>query len=75
MTTIIQTGEKTFITDNGRGTTMTLSFNEVCGYWQVMSDNAARRAYRTLGVKIFRSLAEVEQAYKAWRGISALVGA
>jgi hypothetical protein len=75
MATIIQTGEKTFTTDNGRGTTMTLRFNDVCGYWQVMSDNAARRAYRTLGVKIFNSLADVEQAYKTFRGISALVGA
>jgi hypothetical protein len=69
---IIQTGEKTFTADNGKGTTMVLSFNEVCGYWQMMSDNAARRAYRTLGVKTFRSLAEVERAYKTWRGISAL---
>jgi len=74
MATIIQTGEKTFTATNGRGTEMTLSFNENVGYWQVMSDNAARRAYRSLGVKTFWSLAEVEKSYKTWRGISQLVG-
>lgn len=73
MAIIIQTAEKTFTTSNGRGTTMTLSYNEVCGYWQMMSDNAAVQAYRTLGVKIFSSLKEVEQKYKTWRGIAALV--
>ena len=73
MATIIQTAEKTFTTSNGRGTTMTLSYNEVSGYWQVTSDNAAVRAYRTLGVKVFWSLKEVEQKYKTWRGVSALI--
>ena len=75
MTTILQTAENTFTADNGRGTVMTLSYNEVCGYWQVMSTNAAVRAYRSLGVKVFRSLAEVEAAYKTWRGICALANA
>jgi hypothetical protein len=70
---IIQTGEKTFTTTNGRGTTMTLSYNEVCGYWQMASDNAAVRAWRSLGVHVFNSLAEVEAKYKTWRGISALI--
>ena len=75
MTTIIQTGEKTFTASNGKGTLMTLSYNEAVGYWQMMSDNAAVRAYRSMGVKIFWNLADVERAYKTWRGISALITA
>ena len=73
MACILQIAEKTFTTSNGRGTTMTLQWNETCGYWQMMSDNAAVRAYRTLGVKVFRTLAEVETAYKTWRGVSQLI--
>lgn len=73
MATIIQTGEKTFTTTNGKGTSLTLKWNERLGWWEVMSDNAAVRAYRSLGVKIFRSLNEVEAKYKTFRGISALI--
>lgn len=75
MAIIIQTADKTFTTDNGRGTTMELSYNEVRGYWQMMSDNVSRRAWGGLGIKTFRSLAEVEKSYKTWRGISELVEA
>lgn len=73
MAVIIQTGEKTYSTTNGRGTSMTLSYNHIIGHWQVVSDNAAVRAYRAGGCKIFRTLPEVEAAYKTWRGISALI--
>jgi len=73
MATIIQTGEKTFTTTNGKGTSLTLKWNESLEWWEVMSNNAAVRAYRTLGIKIFRSLNDVEQKYKTFRGISALI--
>lgn len=73
MATILQIGEKTFSTDNGRGTKLILKWSEAGSYWMIMADNATVRAYRTMGVKIFHSLAEVEQKYKTWRGISALV--
>ena len=73
MATIIQTSENTFTTDNGRGTTMTLSFNKTLGRWQMTSDNASRRAWRGLGVSLYETLDEVEAKYKTWRGISALV--
>jgi hypothetical protein len=43
------------------------------GYWEVMAQNAATRAYRTLGVKIFWSLDDVEKSYKTFRGLSALI--
>ncbi len=70
MTTITQTGESTFTASNGRGTTMTLSWNETCGYWQMTSDNASRRAWRGLGISVYRTLADVEKKYKSWRGLS-----
>ena len=73
MTTIIQTDENTFTTDNGRGTTLTLKWNTKIKYWEVWSDNAARRAWNSLGVKVFWKLAEVEKKYKAFRGITNLI--
>jgi hypothetical protein len=74
MATIIQTGEKTFTTDNGKGTTLTLKWNTRLDRWEVFADNAAVRAYRSLGVKIFATLADVETRYKTFRGVSALIG-
>ncbi len=73
MTIITQTGKNTFQTDNGRGTTMILNWNERLGYWQMTSDNASRRAWRGLGISVYRTLADVEKKYKTWRGVSALV--
>lgn len=73
MATIIQTGEMTFTTDNGKGTTLQLRYNANVGYWEVQAMNAAVRAYRTLGVKVFWTLAEVEARYKTFRGIGKLV--
>lgn len=72
MTTITQTAENTYTAENGRGTTLTLTKKDG-GYWEVWAMNAAVRAYRTPGVKIFWSLADIEKAYKTFRGISALI--
>lgn len=71
MATIIQTNENTFTADNGRGTLLTL-VRMSAGYWLVSADNAAARAYRSIG-KAFPSLDDVEAAYKTFRGISALI--
>lgn len=73
MATIIQTGENTFTTDNSKGTKLTLKLNAKIGYWEVWAENAAVSAYRSLGVKCFWKLSEVEAKYKTFRGISALI--
>lgn len=54
-----------------RGHEMTLIKNK--WGWEMFTENAATRAYRTLGVKLFDSLEEVESHYKSWKGISQLV--
>lgn len=56
-----------------RGNDMTLVFDEKFEWWEMHTDNASHRAYRGLGVRIFNTLAEVEKAYKSWRGIGELV--
>lgn len=55
-----------------RGHKMILTFDQVLGRWEMHTDNAASRAWRTLGIKIFNSLEEVERSYKSWRGVSQL---
>lgn len=72
MATIIQTADNTYTASNGKGTELKLVKMEA-GYWQVWAMNAAVRAYRTPGVKIFWHLSEIEKAYKTFRGISALL--
>lgn len=72
MTTITQTADNTFIANNGRGTELKLVKKDG-GYWEVWAMNAAVRAYRTLGVKTFWSLADIEKNYKTFRGLSALI--
>ena len=72
MTFITQTAENTFVANNGRGTELQLRKRDG-GYWEVMAHNAATRAYRTLGVKIFWSLDEIEKNYKTFRGLAALI--
>jgi len=71
MTFINQTAENTFTANNGKGTQLTLIKMEA-GYWLVSADNAAARAYRSIG-KTFWSLAEVEAKYKTFRGLAALI--
>lgn len=71
MTFITQTAENTFTADNGRGTSLTL-VRMSAGYWLVSADNAAARAYRSIG-KTYPDLAAVEASYKTFRGISALI--
>jgi hypothetical protein len=56
-----------------RGNDMTLMFDEKFEWWEMYTDNAAHRAYRGPGVRVFHSLAKVEKAYKSWRGIAELV--
>jgi len=41
--------------------------------WEVHAINEAVRAYRSLGVKVFWTLEEIERSYKTFRGISALI--
>lgn len=55
-----------------RGSKMTLQRSDLYG-WEMHTDNASHRAYRGLGIKTFRTLDEVEKAYKSWRGISLLM--
>jgi hypothetical protein len=71
---IQQLDDNTFTVGNGAGTQLTLR-RKPYG-WDVIADNArARAAYRGMpAAKGFNSLAEVERTYKAFRGISALVG-
>ncbi len=71
MATIIQTAANTFTADNGRGTSLTLIKMDA-GYWLVSADNAAARAYRSIG-KTYPDLAAVEASYKTFRGLSALL--
>jgi hypothetical protein len=44
------------------------------GSWEMMTSNPATRAWNRLlpSFRRFGSLAEVEQAYKSWRGIASL---
>lgn len=56
-----------------RGHKMTLTYDAKFSWWEMHTDNASTRAYRSLGVKIFNSLGEVERAYKSWRGVSLLL--
>lgn len=72
MTYITQTAENTYTANNGRGTELTITKKDG-GYWEVMAQNAATRAYRTLGVKIFWTLADIEKSYKTFRGLAALI--
>ena len=59
---------------------MTLTLRED-GVWEVLTHNPSTRAYNSYGygrgrsmpsVRYFKTLADVEQAYKSWRGIVAL---
>lgn len=72
MTYIIQTAENTYTANNGRGTELMITKKDG-GYWEVMAQNAATRAYRSLGVKIFWTLADIEKSYKTFRGLAALI--
>jgi hypothetical protein len=72
MTNIQQINETTYTANNGKGTELTLIKSAV-GYWTVIASNAATRAYRSLGMKTFWSLAEVEAKYKTFRGLAALI--
>lgn len=71
MTFITQTAENEFTANNGKGTELTLVKMEA-GYWLVIANNAATRAYRSIG-KTFWSLSEIEAKYKTFRGLSALL--
>jgi hypothetical protein len=53
-----------------RGNKMTL-INGANG-WEMRVDNALHRAYCGAGVRVSRSLQDVEKKYKSWRGISTL---
>ncbi len=64
------TTDNKITTSNGRGTTFEIWTSG--DKWHVFADNAARRAWRTLGVKTFETLEEVEDHYKSLKGISAL---
>ena len=68
-------GPNTYYTES-RGNKMTLTHNPDLNLWEMVTDNACARAYnygRASMPKVFHSLKDVEQKYKSWRGISALV--
>lgn len=69
---IEQIDEDTFQT-RSRGSTITLTRLPEGRGWSVMVDNAAVRAWRSLGCKNFDSLEEVERKYKSLSGISKLI--
>lgn len=57
---------------------MTLSYSAAREQWMVCTYNPSTRAWNGRNWpshRFFNSLAEVEQAYKSWRGICALVEA
>jgi hypothetical protein len=68
----------TYRVDNGRGTQLTLIKKSGHGspHWEVQSINARTRAMHRNrnfpGVRTYGTLAEVEDHYKAFRGISKL---
>lgn len=72
---IEQVGADRYRVDNGRGTVLTL-IRKGPDHWEVQGDNVhARVAWRGMaGVHTFRSLRDVENKYKAFRGISQLIG-
>lgn len=73
MNAIMMTANKTF-TLTARGNDMTLSFDEKREEWVMYTVNAAVRAWNRgfATPKFFKTLADVEAKYKAWRGIAAL---
>lgn len=62
--------ENTFRT-SGRGSIITLTRRGEG--WRVAVENAATRAWNSLGSKDFDSLEAVEKHYKSLRGIAALI--
>lgn len=72
MTYIQQINETTYTANNGKGTELTLIKSEA-GYWTVYASNAATRAWRTAGLKVFWSLKEAEAKYKTFRGLASLI--
>jgi hypothetical protein len=69
--TIIRTDSGDFVTDNGHGTSLKLRQTKYG--WEGWADNAARRVWKSPGIKVFNTLKEVESNYKCFRGISALI--
>jgi hypothetical protein len=67
--------DKTFRVSN-RGSMMTLTKQDD-GTWTVGTHNACTRAYRGQfgSYRYFATLADVEAAYKSWRGIAVLISA
>tara|TARA_B000000565_G_scaffold255758_1_gene237618 strand:+ start:106746 stop:106967 length:222 start_codon:yes stop_codon:yes gene_type:complete len=70
---MIQMLSKNKFYTESRGNKMTLE--KLGDRWLMVTDNAAARAYNfgRPGYKEFDTLLEVEQQYKSWRGIAALV--
>lgn len=75
MKTAIQKISDTEYRHTARGAEMTLKHER--GQWAMYVVNAVVRAYRRGYAipKYFDSLEQVEQTYKTWRGITALVAA
>jgi len=69
---IEQTGKDDFELHH-RGNRMLLM--RKADHWEMWTDNASTRAWNggLPSVKVFRSLVEVEEKYKAWKGVSQLV--
>lgn len=69
---IEQVDDNTFKTLS-RGAAITLQRRADGGGWDVTVDNAAVRAWNSLGYKNFATLEEVERKYKSLAGISKLI--
>lgn len=71
--TIQQVDANTYTTKSGN-TDLVLQVAKIGG-WYVMATNPATKAWGTMGVKFFHTLADVEKKYKAFNGISKLMEA
>ena len=65
---------KFYLESRGMKMTLTKEHSAVTGeFWRMHVDNASSRAYSGLGVREFDTIEQVEQHYKSWRGIAALI--
>lgn len=69
---IIKISDNVYQSQSGN-TKLTLKHNDLYG-WHVYAENPATRAYKTMGFKQLGTLGAVEKHYKAFKGISLLLG-
>lgn len=67
---ILQLDDNTY---QGRARGCTYTITRQPSGWRVTVENAATRAWRSLGTRDFSTLEEVEAHYKSLKGLSALI--